>query len=183
GPAEAARAFAAAWAQVSGQAATLAMRQQIFRLDVVEPPPGVPGRARRAARDDLELVLRWSAAFDAETGVADADVRANAIRRVAGGAMWLWEVAGTPVTMAARAPVVAGVRRIGHVYTPPECRRRGYAAALVATVSGDALRGGARSCTLFTDEANPTSNRIYRSIGYRPVGPALLYRFGDPATH
>ncbi|MGE5763127.1 MAG: hypothetical protein ACM3ZF_04345, partial [Mycobacterium leprae] len=76
GPAEAARAFAAAWAQVSGQAATLAMRQQIFRLDVVESPPGVPGRARRAARDDLELVLRWSAAFDAETGVADADVRA-----------------------------------------------------------------------------------------------------------
>jgi hypothetical protein len=31
----------------------------------------------------------------------------------------------------------------------------------------DALRAGARSCMLFTDLANPTSNRIYADVGYR----------------
>jgi predicted GNAT family acetyltransferase len=62
--------------------------------------------------------------------------------------------------MASRGPILAGVTRIAHAYTAPEWRRRGYAAALVATLSGDALRAGARSCTLFTDEANATSNRV-----------------------
>jgi predicted GNAT family acetyltransferase len=28
--------------------------------------------------------------------------------------------------------------------------------------------GGSRVC-LFTDQANPTSNRIYQTLGYRPV--------------
>ena len=33
-----------------------------------------------------------------------------------------------------------------------------------------ALRSGAIGCTLFTDLANPVSNRIYQRIGYRRVG-------------
>jgi predicted GNAT family acetyltransferase len=177
GPAEPTAAFAATWEGVLGQAATLTMRQQIFRLDAVDPPRGVSGRLRPASRDDLDVVVRWATAFDEETGVGDTDVRTLAARRVAGGMLWLWEVSRTPVAMATRGQVVAGVARIGHVYTPPECRRRGYAGALVAALSADALRAAARSCTLCTDEANATSNRIYQSIGYRPVGSALLYRF------
>ena len=30
------------------------------------------------------------------------------------------------------------------------------------------LEQGARAC-LFTDQANPTSNKIYAALGYRPV--------------
>ena len=30
------------------------------------------------------------------------------------------------------------------------------------------VEGGARAC-LFTDQANPTSNRIYQALGYQPV--------------
>jgi predicted GNAT family acetyltransferase len=56
------------------------------------------------------------------------------------------------------------------VYTPPEHRRRGYATALVADLSRHALRTGAERCMLFTDLANPTSNRIYARIGYRRCG-------------
>jgi predicted GNAT family acetyltransferase len=32
-------------------------------------------------------------------------------------------------------------------------------------------------CILYTDLGNPTSNSIYRSVGYRSVAEALLYRF------
>jgi predicted GNAT family acetyltransferase len=58
---------------------------------------------------------------------------------------------------------------VGPVYTPPEHRGRGYASAAVAEVSRQILAAGDRAC-LFTDQANPTSNRIYESLGYRPVG-------------
>jgi predicted GNAT family acetyltransferase len=62
---------------------------------------------------------------------------------------------------------VAGVVRIGPVYTPDALRGRGYASAAVAAVSRRALAGGASTCMLFTDLANSTSNKIYAEVGYR----------------
>ena len=49
-----------------------------------------------------------------------------------------------------------------------EHRGVGYASAAVAQVTGQILDSGTRAC-LFTDQANPTSNRIYQAIGYEPV--------------
>jgi predicted GNAT family acetyltransferase len=80
--------------------------------------------------------------------------------------------------MAGASAPVAGVARIGPVYTPPERRNHGYASALVAEVSSDVLAHG-RRCMLYTDLANPTSNSVYHALGYRAVGEALRYRFGD----
>ena len=65
---------------------------------------------------------------------------------------------------------VAGVVRIGPVYTPPQARRRGYAGSAVAAASRRALAAGARACTLFTDLENPTSNKIYAEVGYERTG-------------
>jgi len=77
-------------------------------------------------------------------------------------------VDGTPVCMVAHSPTVAGVSRIGPVWTPPEHRRRGYAAAAAATV---AARLAERDrVVLFADLGNPTSTGVYLRIGFRPVG-------------
>jgi len=59
------------------------------------------------------------------------------------------------------------------VYTPPEHRNRGYASAVVARLSQAILDGGKSFCTLFTDLGNPTSNRIYRKLGYVGVADFL----------
>ncbi|WP_395694501.1 GNAT family N-acetyltransferase [Nocardioides sp.] len=61
-----------------------------------------------------------------------------------------------------------GVSRVGPVYTPAEHRGHGYASAAVAEVSRRILEAGDRAC-LFTDQANPTSNKIYEAVGYRAV--------------
>lgn len=59
--------------------------------------------------------------------------------------------------------------RVGPVYTPPAQRGRGYAGSAVAGLSRRVLARGARRCALFTDLANPTSNKIYAEVGYRPL--------------
>jgi predicted GNAT family acetyltransferase len=74
-----------------------------------------------------------------------------------------------------REPVQDMVRLSG-VYTPPEKRKHGYAAACVHALSKH-LRGSRYRCILYTDLGNPTSNSIYRRIGYRAVAEALRYRF------
>ena len=75
---------------------------------------------------------------------------------------------------------MAGVARIAPVYTPPEHRGRGYASNAVAALRRRALERGVRSCMLYTDLANPTSNAIYQKIGYRPVCDSRNYRFASP---
>ena len=67
--------------------------------------------------------------------------------------------------------------RIGPVFTPSEFRGRGYATALVATVTRDQLSRGHEFCFLHTDLANPTSNKIYQLLGYRPVEDRLMILF------
>jgi hypothetical protein len=42
------------------------------------------------------------------------------------------------------------------------------------------LTGTTTTCVLFTDLANPTSNAIYRRIGYQPVCDAVEIAF-EPA--
>ena len=89
----------------------------------------------------------------------------------------VWKVEGVPVAQASARPVVAGMSRIGPVYTPPQHRRHGYASAVTAAASQWALDEGAQRVLLFTDLANPTTNRLYPRIGYRPVYDALELRF------
>ena len=76
-----------------------------------------------------------------------------------------------------RTRSAAGVTRIAPVYTPPECRGRGYAAAATAAATEDALDSGATGVCLFTDLANPLTNRLYPRVGYRPVEDRLMIPF------
>jgi predicted GNAT family acetyltransferase len=90
-------------------------------------------------------------------------------------ALHVWEDEGAPVSVAvAQGRTGRGVR-IGYVYTPPERRGRGYASALVASLSARMLADGCDFCVLYTDLSNPTSNRIYRRVGYRLLGEVRDY--------
>jgi predicted GNAT family acetyltransferase len=81
--------------------------------------------------------------------------------------------------MCANAGVAQSITRINLVYTPPDRRRRGYATAAVAALTQQLLNSGSRYCCLYTDLANPTSNSVYRRIGYRPVCDIDQYSFPE----
>ncbi|MEE3921739.1 hypothetical protein V2I01_36215 [Micromonospora sp. BRA006-A] len=74
---------------------------------------------------------------------------------------------GAPVHLTAANPPSFGVARVGPVHTPPGQRGRGWAKR-GRRGQPAAHRRGARVC-LFTDQANPVSNRLYARLGFRPV--------------
>ena len=86
------------------------------------------------------------------------------------GLAWLDE----PVSIAAATPVLAGMARIGPVYTPPQWRRHGYGSAVTAAASGHAVARGATEVVLFADVTNPTSNSIYQQLGFRPIADDVV---------
>ena len=92
----------------------------------------------------------------------------------------LWEDGDEPVSIAGWGGRTPNGIRIGPVYTPPDRRSRGYGSAVTAAVSASQLAGGRQFCFLYTDLANPTSNRIYMDIGYEPVCDSVDYAF-EPA--
>lgn len=174
-PERVAAAFAETWmAPAAVPPVSSALRA--YRLDRVIPPPATNGHMLIASEAEAERVLAWQRAFAGEVrerATTDAEVIR---RRLLAGEFAMWRD-GEPVAMAGfGGPTPRGIR-VNMVYTPPEFRRRGYAAALVAALSQRLLDGGRKFCFLFTDLANRTSNGVYQRIGYRPVCDFAVYRF------
>jgi RimJ/RimL family protein N-acetyltransferase len=171
GPPATAQALSAAWCARTGGSSSCTRRMAMHTLTEVTDPPRVPaGRLRAADRSERELLIEWWRAFEREAHLGRGDrAAANVDARLDDGDLFVWDDDG-PVSLLAVSPSVARVGRIGPVYTPPEYRRRGYAGMAVAELSRRALAGGARASMLFTDLANPTSNKIYAQVGYRRIG-------------
>ena len=140
--------------------------------------PSPTGSARIGTEADEALVTNWHSAFAAE--VADHDSPDQVVAsRLASGQLMLWEAAGEPRSLAGVTAVIAGVARVGPVYTPPQWRGRGYGGAVTAAISELALARGAESVVLFTDLANPASNSLYIKLGYEAGEDRVLLMFGD----
>jgi len=174
GDAATAARFAGRWAESLKVPAEPGEGQRLYELRSLRAPD-VPGSLRAAQTDELDLVVEWAKGFERDTGSAipTSDVLSA---RIADELIWLWDDGG-PVSMAGYTVPIAEVSRIGHVYTPPEHRGRGYAAACTAGISQVAFDHGADRCCLYTQLSNPTSNAIYRRLGYEAVGEHLRYVF------
>ena len=180
GPKEQAGEFVDVWQTSTGARGRLEREQRAFRAERVEPPDGVAGRMRSYEDGDFDLAVRWMDAFvDEAIGHPEPETSAEFVERRKidpDGGLVIWED-GETVSMAGFGGRTPNGIRIGPVYTPPERRRRGYGSALTAALTQQLLDGGKRFCFLFTDLANPTSNRIYGQIGYRPVADIDLWAF------
>jgi ribosomal protein S18 acetylase RimI-like enzyme len=179
---DAAQAFARAWGERTGAGARGGPGARLYRLDrLTAPDPAPAGRGRTATPADHDQLVAWHLAFARELGETPHDPSALVEQHVRKGTLTVWDVDGAAVSMAGRQDAVAGMVRIGPVYTPPERRGRGYGAGVTAAASRAVLDAGAAEVVLFTDPANPTSNGIYQRIGYRPVIDRVVVEFGGQA--
>jgi predicted GNAT family acetyltransferase len=187
----AARLVADETARLVGGEVEMAQRTRLHAIDELVPPRPVPGRLRVARSEDLDLVLRWFDAFEADAAEQagreeqrppEAHDAETMLPRIEQGRVWLWEDEhGEPVHLTACNPPAFGVARVGPVYTPGEQRGRGYAKAAVADLTQTLMDEGLRVC-LFTDQANPVSNRVYEAVGYRPVVDMANFVVTTPGT-
>ena len=166
-------------ARMTGGTVEVAIHTRLFEIRDVIMPVRPGGYLRPGVVEDAELAIAWFTAFmadaDAQAGrppgsnAHEAPDRESMMMRIEGRCLWFWvDGAGDPVHLTSVNLVSFGAARLGPVYTAPEHRGRGYASAAVAEISQRILDRGARPC-LFTDQANPTSNRIYQALGFRAV--------------
>ena len=153
-------------------------RECLYRLDELVDPPLPPGRAVVAGAAHRERLIEWYGAFAHEIGEVRHSWAEMVDDRLSHDGLHVWESSpDEPVAFAGVSRQIAGMVRIAPVYTPPEQRGRGIAAALTAAACRFARQAGAEEILLFADLANPTSNGVYRRIGFVPLSERLYVEF------
>lgn len=174
-----AEVLARATAGLSGGEMVSDKGTRLWEATSVAVPQAPEGTLRRATEADVDLALAWFTAFHEEAdeqagrepdpGAGEHNTSDSMLIRIREGVEWLWELPdGTVARLSGASLPSYGVSRIGPVYTPKEFRGRGIASYVVGELTRRGLDAGSRMC-LFTDRANPTSNKIYASLGYEPV--------------
>lgn len=173
---------AARWCELTGQHAELQIAHTVYALEGRSALTGTAAEqstARAAGSNDIAVLAGWLDAFHAEALPHDPPVDNSqvAASRIAAGEIWLCEFRDAPVAMAAISHPAAGVARVGPVYTPPDNRGRGFAAIAVAAACQHGFDLGSTTVMLYADQTNPTSNGLYRRLGFRPDHEAADYGF------
>ncbi|GAB6927775.1 GNAT family N-acetyltransferase [Paenibacillus sp. JCM 10914] len=176
---EVAAKFAELYAKANQRAYRHAMTMEVYHCPVVNKPVNVAGTSRLATLEDTPIIARFLADFSEDAygvSVAPSAQHQSAERMIRNGGLYLWTLGETPVSMAQIAHRSVRHGRINAVFTPREVRKHGYASGLVADVSQRLLAAGLTPM-LYADQANPHSNRVYRSIGYVSAGVISDYKF------
>ncbi|WP_413165218.1 GNAT family N-acetyltransferase [Capilliphycus salinus ALCB114379] len=169
--------FTQKWHSLTHQPYRIEMHLRIHQLKQVEPTPKVSGFLRQATESDRDFILNWYVEFMQEAAPSEpTNIEETVDYNLYQNHIYLWENE-VPVSLASASKATQNSSRIGPVYTPPEYRKKGYASACVSSLSQLLLDRGGRACYLYTDLANPTSNHIYKNIGYQPICDWNIYQF------
>jgi hypothetical protein len=140
-------------------------RIRLHRLGDLRTPAPPPGRARVATPADRDLLVGWYERLMAAFPDDPSELAYVVDDPIGYGGITLWEVGGTPVAMAGRSRLVAGMVRMGAVYAPDDpddVRGHGRAALVAACAAAQAV---ARDVLIFSGAADDA----YRALGFEPV--------------
>ncbi|MCM3743715.1 GNAT family N-acetyltransferase [Sporosarcina luteola] len=173
-------AFAENWELQTGEKQKLLMDQGLYRLDEVEENLEMsPGSWRFASGEDAPLIEKWFALFEEDTNLDRTPMELIKERVAAfleAGEVFLWEDEGKVVSMMKKSRPTENSVTVSLVFTPKEERKKGYARTMVAQGSQELLKDY-EFCVLYTDMMNPTSNKIYKEIGYKHIADSIHIGF------
>jgi predicted GNAT family acetyltransferase len=166
--------------QISGKAVSESEGELIYECRNLIPATSV-GEIRTAEESDFNLIFVWMKAFMATTGLRMYDLEGVVRNALSAGRYYLQMLEGAPVSMGGHSDIQVfdgfSIGRVGPIYTPDEFRKKGYASALTSEITATLISRGALP-TLYTQAANPTSNKIYQEIGYTLVDENLRVILG-----
>lgn len=131
---------------------------------------------RHPAGDEIPAMIDLRIAFMREItgpGLRDSfrkEARDLVISQQQKNNLWVLDAAGTTTATTAIGAETAGMVQVGGVYTLPIHRNRGYGRAVVAGSLIEARARGAKKAILFTGREMVAAQKMYRALGFHPIG-------------
>lgn len=149
--------------------------QQIYVLSEAPMIPLVSGSWRHIRVEEIELFIEWLAHFSREALPFEPVPTHDQMEEISHTGRYIfWIDNEVPVSMAGITRDFRTSTAITGVYTPPEFRGHGYAAAITAVLA-DRIINNVKVATLYTDIRNPASNKCYSRLGFRPAYPSFHF--------
>ncbi|MGR5961436.1 GNAT family N-acetyltransferase [Bacillus paranthracis] len=163
-------------AVLANKKTTVAMEQGIYELKQVKKKWNGDEVFREVNSDELTLIEQWIYQFcgDVNLPTTKEEAKQTAHTLITNHRLFGLEVDGKLVSVARKTRPTKNNITVNFVYTPKEERKKGYASNCVAALSQRMLDEGYKTTTLYTDLANPTSNKIYQEIGYEQIAESVL---------
>ena len=174
--------FAKIWSKLINCNYKVGMEQKIYQLNEVILPKNIQGELIQAQAKHTARVGQWVYEFSCESLPHEPTIIEKttelAAQKIKNGDVYLWQAeTGEIVSMNfVGRPTDHGIS-VSAIYTPKIYRHKGYASAVVAKTSELMLKNGRNFCVLYTDMANPTSNKIYQEVGYKEVAFSKYFIF------
>ncbi|QDQ06994.1 GNAT family N-acetyltransferase [Bacillus sp. BD59S] len=163
-------------AVLENKKANVVMEQGIYELKQVKKKWNGDGAFREINSDEIPLIEKWIYQFckDVNLPTTKEEAKQTAQTLIINHRLFGLEVDGKLVSVAAKTRPTKNNITVNFVYTHKEGRKKGYASNCVAALSQRMLDEGYNTTTLYTDLANPTSNKIYQEIGYEQIAESVL---------
>lgn len=163
-------------AQLEQKKLSIRMNQGVYELKKVKKKWDALGVFRQINSSELPSIEKWVYQFceDVQLPTTEEKAKQTANTLVSTNRLFGWEVDGRLVSVAAITRPTKSNITVNFVYTPKDERKKGYASNCVAALSQHMLERGYKTTTLYTDLANPTSNKIYQEIGYELIMESVL---------
>ncbi|MDR2994172.1 MAG: GNAT family N-acetyltransferase [Bacillus cereus] len=163
-------------AAIENKKTNVVMEQGVYVLQQVKKKWNEEGVFREITIDELPLIEKWIYQFceDVKLPTTKEEVKQTAHTLITNNRLFGLEVDGKLVSVAAKTRPTTNNITVNFVYTSKEARKKGYASNCVAALSQRMLDEGYKTTTLYTDLANPTSNKIYQEIGYEQIAESVL---------
>ena len=95
------------------------------------------------------------------------------------GGLWIARDEGHAAGCAALQPILPGTGEVKRMYVRPDFRNRGIARALATHVISEARARGYERLRLGTLKSMVPAQKLYTSLGFKPVDPYRPIEFGD----
>ena len=144
------------------------------------------GRLLLASFDQFDILLEFWKQFNIDTFGndpkllgTDESYKMRIESFLKDDSIFLWKLIETNeiVSMCVKTGYTPNGFRIGIVYTPLNHRKNGYGTSVTGNLCQKIFDDGGSYCCLFADCVNPTSNKIYKSIGFQEKSLNEIHRF------
>ena len=127
-----------------------------------------------ASKDDADSLAAYCNDFLVECGLDGKITKEDILKNI--NKFRLIKVNGEIVSFAKMSEPSDGAIRISSVYTKPSFRGMGYARKVVNSIKNEIIEKGFIA-TLNVDRANPISNHLYSSLGFKKIFSQGIYEY------